>query len=92
MKFYSNPYNDALMAPSKSQKEIILNMKCEVFEIYDADLEEAQVVIHYYMGKDLDFRKGSEEKKLYINRTELNQQYLEFSYYKDLEFLNVRKN
>jgi hypothetical protein len=40
MIFYSNPYNDAFMAPDKDQNEIILNMKCEVFEIYDAELEE----------------------------------------------------
>ena len=40
MMFYSNPYNDQRMAPSKEQQEIILNMKCETFEYYDAELEE----------------------------------------------------
>jgi hypothetical protein len=92
MFFYSNPYNDAFMAPGKSQKEIILNMKCEVFEIFDADLKEIQVVLHYYMGKDLDFRKGEGEKTMSLNRTELNEQYFEFSYKKELEFIKVRKN
>lgn len=40
MIFYSNPYNDRKMAPSKEQQEIILNMKCETFDYYDAELEE----------------------------------------------------
>jgi hypothetical protein len=67
-------------------------MKCEVFEIYDKALNETQVVLHYYMGGKLDYRIGADQTKLYINRTELNQQYFEFSYKKDLEFLVVRKN
>ena len=75
MFFYSNPYNDALMYPGKDQDEIILSLKCEVFEIYDADLEETQVVLHYYMPKDNDYRVETERDKIFINRTELNQQY-----------------
>ena len=67
-------------------------MKCETFEYYDAELEEQQVVIHYYMDDKLDFRKGEDQKIFTVNRTELNQQYFEFSFYKELEFLEVRKN
>jgi len=67
-------------------------MKCEVFEYYDADLEETQEVIHYYMGDKLDFRKGEDQLTFTVNRTEMNQQYFEFSFYKELEFLEVRKN
>jgi hypothetical protein len=44
------------------------------------------------MDKDLDFRKGAEEKTLTLNRTELNQQYFEVSFKKELEFLKIRKN
>ena len=67
-------------------------MNCETFEYYDAELEEQQVVIHYYMDDKLDFRKGEDQKIFTVNRTELNQQYFEFSFYKELEFLEVRKN
>lgn len=67
-------------------------MKCEVFEYFDEDLKEMQEVIHYYMPDTLDFRKGEDIKIFTINRTELNQQYFEFSFYKELEFIDVRKN
>lgn len=44
------------------------------------------------MDDKLDFRKGEDQKIFTVNRTELNQQYFEFSFYKELEFLEVRKN
>lgn len=44
------------------------------------------------MDDKLDFRKGEDQKIFTVNRTELNKQYFEFSFYKELEFLEVRKN
>jgi hypothetical protein len=44
------------------------------------------------MDEKLDFRKGDDIITFTVNRTELNQQYFEFSFYKELEFLEVRKN
>jgi hypothetical protein len=54
MYFYSNPYMDMYIEKEAKQNHIKFELTCEAFETED------QVVVHYFMDKDLKYRKGFE--------------------------------
>lgn len=82
MFFLTNPFDNALIAPSAPQNEVKFMMKCEAFLWNDLSLDDdqqAQWVVHYYLDQEsekIDSVDASQEdvkNQLYINGTELNQ-------------------
>ena len=94
MTFYSNPF---LEDPSKPNEGNYLryNLGCEVFDFYDNEREEEQIVIHYFFEDtepaESNFQLDDIKDKFYINRTELNEQFFRMEIDKNLEFMEILK-
>ena len=73
-------------------------MKCEVFSWMDVAIHEnMHTVLHFYIDSDMTNVTDSvnlEDIKdlMFINGTELNNQYFELQYDKELQFLEVVKS
>lgn len=91
MKFYSNPYLES--ANLATGNFIELGLSCEVFEFYDSVKKEDQIVLHYYLDSNPPNTNNTQieeiKDKLFINRTELNEQFFQMSFDKNLEFLEI---
>ena len=88
MFFLTNPFDNAAIAPTAPQNEVKFIMNCETFQWEDLSREpgkQSMWVAHYYMDAETEPIKGEKfddsreeiKGKLYINGTELNQQYFE---------------
>lgn len=94
MTFYSNPF---LEDPSKPKEGnyLLYNLGCEVFDFYDNEREEDQIVIHYFFEDteptESNFALDDIKDKFYINRTEFNEQFFRMEMDKNLEFMEILK-
>lgn len=89
MYFYTNPLE---IPGTDGAGGTILDMKCEVFTLWDDLQQKNQSVIHYSIEREIQIRDPVDDgkvPKLYVNRTELNKQYFKIDYSKELEFLNL---
>lgn len=73
-------------------------MNCEVFFWIDSSFGQTeQSVIHFYLDKELNMKNNVDESKteikdsMFINGTELNEQYFQYEFKNDLQFLEILK-
>lgn len=99
MFFSTNPFNDASISQNP-QNDIKLSMKCEVFQWEDKTLEEekqSQWVVHYYYDNVLLMENNVGDQfeeikdQMFINGTELNEQYFQIEFNMDLQFMEIHK-
>ena len=70
-------------------------LSCEIFEFEDFERKETQIVIHYFLNEgppeENNIQEEDFKEKIYINRTELNKQFFQMNFFKELEFMEVQK-
>jgi hypothetical protein len=71
-------------------------LNCEVFQSLDAEGKKEQTVIHHYMPQEVSIRSfkqsGVIKDSIFINRTDLNEQYFRINFTDDLAFLDVENS
>ena len=73
MYFYTHPFE---IPGTEGEGSTILEMKCEVFTLWDDLTKKNQSVIHYSLEDGIKVRGSDDDVKdlkLFVNRTELNK-------------------
>ena len=95
MLFYTNPYHfvDKYHMNDDTTGEIKIDLKCEAFELIDDITQKDLVAIHNYFPDDFEIQsthdKPLNETEFFINKTDLNEQYFQISYQKNMEYINI---
>jgi hypothetical protein len=75
--FYTNPFDDHIINPNKTQDEQFLDGQCQVFNFYDVVTKTNMSVLHWFMNdQNLNIRTQIQDehlkKNLVVNKTEMN--------------------
>ena len=73
MYFYTHPFE---IPGTEGKGSTILELRCEVFTLWDDLTKKNQSVIHYSMEEAIKVRGSDDDVKdlkLFVNRTELNK-------------------